>query len=199
VAWEYWHPQICTSLFLQHSDRLVPVMIRFVQAFLGPDWTPARVELAYAAPQVMGNRETETGCAWLFGQSKMAIVMPASVLMTPGRRMDGAGALSALIGYTDVVADAKLEWSGSSVDYVAAIISMRLLNGHHDIDGAADTLGVTSRTLQRRLEEAGLSYRSLLSHVRMRRAKSLILETNVPIKKIDLDLVRGQCVSDPET
>lgn len=67
----------------------------------------------------------------------MAIVMPTSVLKMPRGRLNGSGPISTLIGYSAVVADMKREWLGSSVDYVAANISLRLLDGNHDIDGAA--------------------------------------------------------------
>lgn len=37
-------------------------MIGFAQAFLGPDWKPARVELAWGTSHVIKNQEAMTCC-----------------------------------------------------------------------------------------------------------------------------------------
>ena len=188
VAWEYWHPQIGTPLFRQHSDQLARVMIAFLQGFLGSDWMPTGVEFAYGAAQSAKDPEAYRQCVVTFDQPGVAIVLPRCALDTPNPQVNVQPHASALLGYADVVAVTELEVVRSPLTHVAAVISLRLLDGQYDIDGAARTLGLTSRTLQRRLEEHGLSYRALLSRMRMRRAKSMILETNSPLKDICFEL-----------
>jgi len=188
AAWEYWHPRISGPLFCQHSDHLIPVMIRFVQGFLGVDWSPLRVELAYTSSQEFGDHEAESRCAWVCAQPNVAVVMRSSELRAKGPLLDGPPSALPLLGYRDVVADSTRPLVGGPLDHVAATMSLRLLDGSHDIDGAAHLLGTTSRTLQRRLEAHGLSYRVLLTRLRMQRAKSLIVETDAPLKKIGADL-----------
>jgi AraC-like DNA-binding protein len=56
------------------------------------------------------------------------------------------------------------------------------------MEGAARFLGSGRRQLQRRLEAQGLTYRSLVTEIRMQRAKSLIEGTEAPIKRIGLEL-----------
>ena len=188
MAWEYWHPQIGTPLFRQHSDQLARVMIAFLQGFLGSDWMPIGVEFAFGAAQSAKDPEAYRQCVVTFDQPGVAIVLPRCALDTPNPQVNVQPHASALLGYADVVAVTELEVVRSPLTHVAAVISLRLLDGQYDIDGAARTLGLTSRTLQRRLEEHGLSYRALLSRMRMRRAKSLILETNSPLKDICFEL-----------
>jgi AraC-like DNA-binding protein len=186
VAWEYWHQDISDPVFRQHSDRLIPVMMRFIRGFLGPDWTPVRLEVAYDSSRTLRHHEDATQTAWVCNQPKVAIVMRSVDLQSPGPQR--ARSLSPLLGYADVVADAKLGSIDSEVACIGATISLRLLEGADDIDGAAKALGLSVRTLQRRLDANALSYRSLLSSLRMQRAKSLVMETDAPLKQIGLQL-----------
>jgi len=57
---------------------------------------------------------------------------------------------------------------------VERLILDSLAAGHPTIDGAARQLGIPVRTLQRRLREAGLSYRQLVDTVRFDEACRLL-------------------------
>ena len=52
------------------------------------------------------------------------------------------------------------------------------------LDGAARSLGVTERTLQRRLKEAGTSFQDEVTVARVRAAETLMLETNRKLSDI---------------
>jgi AraC-like DNA-binding protein len=52
------------------------------------------------------------------------------------------------------------------------------------IEQVACEIGITSRTLQRRLAEVRTSYRDIVSSARHERAKDLLSETEVPICEI---------------
>jgi AraC-like DNA-binding protein len=69
------------------------------------------------------------------------------------------------------------------IAHVSRAIEMRLPRGDLRIEAIASALAVTHRTLQRRLTEAGTSYRSVLAHVRRRRRAEL-LRDGVPEVKI---------------
>ena len=60
---------------------------------------------------------------------------------------------------------------------------MRLARGDLQIEAIASALAITHRTLQRRLTEAGTSYRAVLAHVRRRRRAELQRD-GVPEAKI---------------
>jgi AraC-like DNA-binding protein len=59
------------------------------------------------------------------------------------------------------------------IAHVSRAIEMRLPRGDVRIEAVASALAITHRTLQRRLTEAGTSYRSVLAHVRRRRRAEL--------------------------
>jgi len=188
VAWEYWHPGIELPDFRQHTDHLAPVMIRFARAYLGPDWRPLGVEVGYPRPNEASQLEAATDTSWIFERHCQAILMPASALQAAIPQGREPLPENRLIGYADVVAETSFEATHTQVADIATVIALRLLEGSSDIAGAASMLGTGRRTLQRRLEEQGLSYRSLVMQIRMRRAKSLIQETEASLKQIGMEL-----------
>ncbi|MBA7591090.1 putative HTH-type transcriptional regulator [subsurface metagenome] len=56
------------------------------------------------------------------------------------------------------------------------------------IDGIAGRLGLSRRTLQRRLEETGRRYADLHRSVLIRRAKALLSDETLPIGRIGVEL-----------
>ena len=187
VAWEYRHPGVSAPAFRHHTDHVVPVMTRFAQGFLGPDWRPLRIEVGYPAPERPADLEDATGVPWVFGRPAQAIVLPAAALLArrpsaPGREPER------LLSASDLTIRRCLAAEGTPARQIRAIVSLRLLDGLSDIDGAAQMLRMGRRTLQRHLAEEGLGYRALLNEVRMERARSLIEETDVPLKRICFQL-----------
>ena len=59
------------------------------------------------------------------------------------------------------------------------------------IESAARAMGLSKRTLQRRLGEVGTSFQDELSLVRIREAQRLLLTTNAPITSVALDVGVG--------
>jgi AraC-like DNA-binding protein len=63
--------------------------------------------------------------------------------------------------------------TGDVIAHVCRTIETRLPRGDLQIEAVARALAITHRTLQRRLTEAGTSYREVLAHVRRRRRAAL--------------------------
>jgi AraC-like DNA-binding protein len=71
---------------------------------------------------------------------------------------------------------------------ILSIVSLRLLDGQADIEGAARVAGLGVRGLQRMLRQQGVSYRQVLDVARAARAKALLRETDHSVTEIALDL-----------
>jgi AraC-like DNA-binding protein len=56
------------------------------------------------------------------------------------------------------------------------------------VDAAARGLGVSERTLQRRLQEAGTTFAAELTHVRLEESKRRMLDSDAPLTSISLDV-----------
>ncbi|MDO9452546.1 MAG: AraC family transcriptional regulator [Stagnimonas sp.] len=65
-----------------------------------------------------------------------------------------------------------------------ALLGTRLANGHATLDHAAAALGITARTLQRRLSAEGESFQSALDAVRRVRAETLLREGGASLSQI---------------
>lgn len=77
----------------------------------------------------------------------------------------------------------RLVQADTFVQEVRGIIQ-RLEDKAMPISKAAQALGMTPRTLQRRLEERGLSYRTLVDQTKRRRAIQMVTSTDLPISQV---------------
>jgi AraC-like DNA-binding protein len=85
----------------------------------------------------------------------------------------------------------KPEFSNAPVEFGQALLEItrtQLLSGHPEIEHAAAALGLSVRTLQRRLYEQELSYARLLQHVRIDTAKNMLEKGSAPIADISTNL-----------
>ena len=85
----------------------------------------------------------------------------------------------------------KSEYSNAPVKFGQALLEVtrtQVLSGHSDIRHVASALGLSVRTLQRRLYEQDLSYAKLVQHVRVETAKTMLEERDTPIADISSSL-----------
>ena len=67
----------------------------------------------------------------------------------------------------------------SLADDVRMALSQRISGERPAVEKIAKSLGMSGRTLQRRLEELGTSYQALLDEVRQRSARRLLVKTDL--------------------
>ena len=60
------------------------------------------------------------------------------------------------------------------VTHLVRVLETRLKNGDVNSDEVARLMGMTARTLQRHLSDAGTTFREVLTHVRVRRRAQLV-------------------------
>ena len=100
----------------------------------------------------------------------------------------------AQLGRRDVAeCAAALTAACEQVSHEAAMVrNLRFYLAQHlenpTAEAAADALGMSLRTLQRRLTELGTSFVAEVQHVRLDAAARLLAETDTPVTKIALDL-----------
>jgi AraC-like DNA-binding protein len=76
----------------------------------------------------------------------------------------------------------------SLIGRVRDTIALRLLDGDIDIDGTAQMLGLSARSLQRMLEQEGTPYRQLVEECRCRRALALLREGCGSVAEVAISL-----------
>ncbi len=159
-------------------------MISLIRAFTGPGWRPSRIEVNLPRPRNAEAWEDVFRCPVVFDRPDLAVVLPRD-LLTSAR-------LSSSDDRPVTMADLRRLVSGGAprdfVGEVTEIVRLRLLQGESDIEGLAHLLALGPRTIQRRLVDAGTSYRNIVARVRVERALELLQETDIPIFQISGEL-----------
>lgn len=166
----------------QNDDMSLMSVLRLMQIVTGKRLFADWVECRHSAPQ----RETEYsrlfGGALRFGAARNALGFPAAVLDLPIHSADDR-LLAILEGHCRSV----LERRGADGDLLKQIeeIVLRLLpSGPPKADAVARALGMSPRTLARRLQERDSSYRDLLDDLRANLAKRYLRDHKLRLSDI---------------
>ena len=162
------------SLGRRHYSGLAlwPMLVA-VRRYLGANWTPVRVECDDDCLSWRNKFEERFGAPVVMGSAANAIVFEshllksAAILRTP---------LSDRVTFADLRRLASQRPPRTIPEAVRELVRIRMREPLTDMEGAAFLLGVSARTLQRQLGEAGVTYRDLVEQVRMERALHLISE-----------------------
>ena len=157
--------------------------------------SPVEVHLEHPSPgPELESAYTERwGCPVRFRSNEDAIVLHKDLLSTPLRQPDPllrktleAHALSQL---------ATLDTDTALTNRVKHSIRKQLMHGITRQDMVADHLGMTSRTLQRKLSQEGVSYQQLLDEVRQAMAEDFLANSELGIPEIALRLGYSETTS----
>jgi AraC-like DNA-binding protein len=183
VIWGYCRPEVGTP-GVQHADHCLPALIRVARSFLGRTWQPAWIDVQYPADPLGDQLECALSSRIRFGQNSTGIAIHRDELASARAAVQ----LKLPEGDGLPPAPRRPGEQRGFVEAVAHIVGARLLEGRVDIDGAAWLAGMNSRTLQRRLRDAEVSYREVLDHVRLEWARDRISRGAQNITEIALDL-----------
>ncbi|PVY79207.1 AraC family transcriptional regulator [Tamilnaduibacter salinus] len=152
------------------------------------DAGPIRVALERPSP---GERWEHTyrqrwGCAVHFEASDNRVVTDAALLSEPLRHP--APSLRRTLEAHARDQMAAIDSDTTLVTRARVAIRHHLLQGVTRQDLIANELGMTSRTLQRRLSQEGVSYQQVLDEVRQSLAEDYLQRTDLPIPDIALRL-----------
>lgn len=160
------------------------LMINLVQSYLGPGWSPKRVELDIGRPKSSTPHEDVFRCPVIFDQPSIAIIIDREEMARAPRRT----ATGKLVSFADL---RRLVESGAPKDLVSSVnelVRLRLYDGDLNIETIAGDLNVGPRTLQRRLSDEGVAFRNIVSRVRAERAIELLRDDDIPMIDIAVEL-----------
>jgi AraC-like DNA-binding protein len=163
-----------------HADHVLMPMIGFARRFLGQDWRPLWMEVPYRATGGAKDLADRIGIDVRYDRPGLGMVLDRALLDTPGR--------NAAPDFTEL---RTLVRGGREHELTRAlldVVDLHLSNGIVALDGAATRLGLHSRTLQRRLQTEGISYRRVVDTARRSRAESALATTGTPIAEIAASL-----------
>lgn len=168
--------------FRQLSEAATLVLLRMLHRLAGPGWSPLAVELRHARPPDVGEHRRLLGSVVRFGCPADRIRFAKADLDRTVHAADRFLLPIVELQLKDVVAD------GSGADpwlrEVEMTVASHVCDGHPGIRTIAPRLGSSVRTLQRRLEERGLSYKQVVADVRLRLARQYLEESGPSLGEI---------------
>lgn len=178
-GWAKWTYSVTENLGLgQQKNEMLAIgyMLSLIRYFAGSRWTPDRVEVA---GRFDGRREIEQVVSSdVVSGERAGVVFPARLLgltnpRPPKRREPD---------YTPVPAETELD------EVVQHVLLLQLDQGEAGIDSVARRLGLTRRTLQRRLLDQGVTFEGLVQRTLCDQARALLEEAELPITDIAYQL-----------
>jgi AraC-like DNA-binding protein len=150
----------------QADDLALGVLDQLCRAVLGQRWNPLAICLPYEQPPVAERPVFHRlfSCPLEFNADFEGILLNNSDLDLPNPRADPALAAHA----RNLVAAIIDPGERSVVQEVEQAIQIMLPSGRASVGTIADSLGMTVRTLQRRLDGEGAQFSDLLDRVRVR-------------------------------
>ncbi|HLX24155.1 MAG TPA: AraC family transcriptional regulator [Usitatibacter sp.] len=146
----------------QSIELAIGVVFRMFRALLGPNWRPRRVQFTHAAPRDLRVHRRIFGPHVDFGGDFNGIVCDAADVDRPNPSADAAMAAHAK-RYVDSLPGARA--TGPAHD-VRRSIYLLLPQGRASIEQVAQSMGIHSRALQRKLDESSESFSGLLNEAR---------------------------------
>lgn len=149
----------------QNAEGASVLAFELMRRLVGGDWRPKRVEFGHRRPADVTQHERIFGVPLRFeAEHSFALVFDVADLERPVQGAD-TRILPIVKRYLD-----DIPAPGGGVDAwpqeVRTLIARNVSNGHPNMERIARLLGLSGRTLQRRLAERGLVWKTLVEEVR---------------------------------
>jgi AraC-like DNA-binding protein len=168
----------------QIYDGAMAIAFNLMKTLCGPRWLPSEVLLCHAEP---ADREPYRALFKVpprFDAERTALVFPATWLDQP---MHGVNPQLRRILEAEVEA-LKILSDGDFVSQLRRILQSLIVAGCPSVDQTALLLAMHRRTLNRRLNALGITFKQLLDETRFEIAQQLLRDTRMPVVDIAVTL-----------
>ena len=174
-------PSVEPSLYRFIVELQFGTAISLHRDVMGPSFSPQELHVTYGAMQDRHGCESAFGCPVLFGKDENAIVFDR-------RWLDRSPELGNELSYLQAVrlCDQLLKDMAIQIGVAGDVREILLHNLARSltIDAVSKRLKIPVRTLKRRLEEQGTSYRQIVDELKTEIAIRYLRETNLTIEEI---------------
>ena len=146
------------------------------------EFNPTSIEFEHEAPADTSEHDRIFRCPIKFGAPLNKLHFPSSHLALPIAKAD-AGLCALLDRHAEELL-AKFPPRDSLVDQVRCIIATEFRGGDPSLEHVADQLGLTPRTLQRKLHELDTSHNELLEDMRRQLAMRYLREREMAVCEV---------------
>ena len=166
----------------QVGEGAVAVAFNTIRDLCGSDWLPVEVRFAHSRPEDIAPYRQFFRVPLRFDTEQYAVVFSASWL---NRSLpDTSTELRQLLQQEIDKLEAQQE--NGFLDHVRSLLRTMLVTGHASADQVAELLSMHRRTLNRRLNVSGTSFRELMDEIRFEIARQLLEDTTMEIIEIAL-------------
>lgn len=163
------------------GDMTLRIVEGVIRNYLGEDWQPRRVAICCEKGRWEQDYVDAFDAPITFREDSIALVFD--------RRLAEETAANSLIEPGELVSFADIRRLGQNlpdnfVTRVATIVGMNLTEQSVNLEHTAEKLSLGPRTVQRRLDRYGLSYRQLVDRCRMSRACDLLSGSAATVEHI---------------
>lgn len=164
----------------QSTDMAVGVLMLIFRAILGEHWRPQSAHFTHPPAGDLQVYRRVFGCPLQFDSDFNGLVCLKADMDRPNARADAA-----MANFAQSFLDA-LPAGGqrSLLQDLRRSIYLLLPMGRASVEQIASGLGMNVRTLQRRLDEQGLSFSDLLGEVRRELAQRYVVHTQHPMGRV---------------
>lgn len=145
-------------------------------------FTPLAVFFRHDAPGSTHAHEAHFGCPVRFSSGRDALLVSRETMRTANRLGDRG--ISRFLDQHLMTQVAQLADEDGLESRVRLAVSRVLSEGVPSVSAIAETLGMSARTLQRRLSDAGQSFQGLVDHARRDLAQRLLQETGYSLAEV---------------
>ena len=175
------HPSL---LALRHPvEAQLAAVLTVGREITQSDLVPLAIQLPFPHPGDWKVHREVFRCPVNFRQPNAAIILATSQMSLPIKASD-----STLSGYLEELAGSTLDALGAPsenfVDKVRRTLWFELPGGRPNLWRTASGLGMSARTLQRRLRENGTSYSALLQELRRKLAGELLMDNKLAVTDV---------------
>jgi AraC-like DNA-binding protein len=166
----------------QDAEMTLAVLMQAVRVVAGAATVPLAVHFEHARPRNTAPLRHYFRAPLHFGVGVNAIVFDRRLAAAAIPNADSR--LLGVIGQFIGAARAAPRSETSIADLVALAIRPLLAGGEPSLQAVSKRLGMSSRTVQRRLDELGSSFGACLAAVRLDLAQTLLREADLEIKEV---------------
>lgn len=181
---QFWRDvDIPEDLLTYYVDRDIVAAAFGGESALSEPLSLLEVNLMHDNRKYRGSYQSAFGCPVNFGTACASFRIDAELLDAPMPMHDAA--TSGMLQQQCKLLLARMSKGSGFVDRVRELIVTR--PGYFpDIDFVAEKLGMTSRTLRRKLTDEGSSYQQILNEVRYQLAREYLATSNLPLEEISV-------------
>jgi AraC-like DNA-binding protein len=167
----------------QESENMMSAIMRFGRMATGIDWTPREVHFEHKQPESIFEHEKIFRAPVRFSASLTKLIFDSSLLALPLVEADTT--LGALLERQAEDLLAKSPVQGAFINQVRKLIGEALHGGKDArLEIVSQKLGISSRTLQRKLREENTSYQELIEEMQRTLSKIYLQKPEMAICEV---------------